>query len=101
MRIIKGEKLSPIEMKLRYLAKIVWTYRRFSKHFENVVVTYDKGEVTINWVDPFDHEGPMHDFESVSFPITRLDQRIDTYKDRLEYAFKYRHDPNRVVKFKR
>lgn len=101
MRVIKGEKLHPIEVKLRYLAKIVWVYRRFSKYFENVTVTYDKGEVTINWINPFECNSPIHDFEAVSFPITRLDQRIDDYRDRLRDAFRYRNDSNKNIKFKR
>ena len=99
MRVVEKEKLTPFEIKLRYLAKLVYTYRRFSKHFGNVEVLATRHEITVKWFDPHDHLDLIHDFESVTFPTTSLGTRIDTYKVRLEEAFKNRHNDD--VKFKR
>ena len=101
MKVVEKEKLNPLDVKLRYLAKVVWVYRRFSKHFGNVQVCANRFEVTVKWFEPHNHLDLIHDFESITFPITSLDTRIDTYKERLSTAFKNRNNEEVVTKFKR
>lgn len=99
MKAVENRVITQLEEKLRYLAKVVYTYRRFSKHFGNVEVIANTSEITVKWFEPHDHLDMIHDFESITFPIKDLDTRIETYKLKLNNSFKFRDSKN--LKFTR
>jgi len=100
MKVVAIMNMTEIDYKLQYLAKLVWTYRRFSKHFNAVEVSADTNEVMVKWYDPLTMYDLIHDFEAVTFPLTDLDKRIVYYRNALKAAYRVRNEET-IIKFKR
>lgn len=77
------------EEKIKYLEKLLRTYLLFSRHYTDVRLTVNSETIEIKWCGP--KKDWIHNFESIEFPITDIDDRILNYKIKVRNSFNNRN----------
>lgn len=77
------------EEKIEYLRRVLDTLLIFSRRYNSVELKVSNKDIQVTWWNPKDPK--WYSFETIEFPISDLDIRIEHYRNKVKYAFKIRN----------